>query len=210
MAEGTTETAPVETTVSTASPSEPVAAAPTETAPSIALVAETKPAETAAPAELELKLPEGFKADDPTLVEFRGIAKELGLDSAKAQKVFDLWPKMEAAREKAFNESREQTLKGWSEALKTDKEVGGAEHAKHLADAKFAVDKFGKDPELQAFFKSGWGNFPPLVRMMARVGKSLAEDTVAGTAAAADQGSEQLEHLKKLYPNSPGLFPQSS
>jgi len=60
-----------------------------------------KPAEPVAPAQaasvppaaktsLELKLPDGMKADDPDVVEFRAIASKLGLEGEKAQHMFDV------------------------------------------------------------------------------------------------------------------------
>lgn len=162
----------------------------------------------AAKADLDLKLPEGWDSKDPLLGSFKATAKELGLDSPKAQKLFDLY----AGAQKAANEKAAADLdaqfKGWKDAAKGDKEFGGKEFDGSLKAARKALASYGT-PELAKFLdETGLGDHPELIRAFVRVGKAMAEDSVAGTKAAPANGAgDEAAFLKALYPNT--KFPQS-
>lgn len=186
-------------------------AAPVEAAP-VAPVAPTekpaegvKPAEVAPAAEVELKLPEGFKADDALLGQFKATAKELGLKSEQAQKVFDLYAGAQKAQAEATQKALEAESKQWVDAVKADKDIGGANLQASLVAANKAVHQFG-GPELhQLLDATGLGNHPLVVKTFARIGKAIAEDSSAGTRGANGGNSEEARH-RALYPNSPELF----
>jgi hypothetical protein len=145
----------------------------------------------AAAAELELKLPAGFDPKDAMLGEFKGVAKELGLKSEQAQKIFDLYAKSQEPMARALG-TLYSGSEGWVEGLKKDPEFGGANFDKSARMAAMAVAKFGGEPLRELFDSSGLGNHPALVKTFAAIGKALAaEDSVAGsssqgTAPAAD------------------------
>lgn len=152
-------------------------------------VAGGKSAAEATPAALELKLPDGFEPNDELLTQFKAHATELGLKSEGAQKLFDLYAGAQAAQAKAQSDAAEAQHKGWLEALKTDKEVGGAQFEANKQTAFKAMVKFGaNDPELRELLNSGLGDHPALVRLMYRVGKSIDEDSISGTSSGAGNG----------------------
>jgi hypothetical protein len=155
---------------------------------------------------IEVKLPEGVEAD-PTLIEaLKGAAK----DSKGAQALLDTYV---AAQAKAVEQQKtawEQTQKTWVESLKTDKDFGGAQFDANLQTARKAVTRFGS-PELKAFLdESGLGNHPEIVRTFARIGKAIAEDSIAGVTAPPPGQKSEEDLLRALYPNTPSMFPKES
>lgn len=159
-----------------------------------------------AAAELELKLPDGFKADDARVTAFKATAKELGLDSAKAQKLFDLYATQQAESLKVAEAEGQKLHQGWLDAQKGDAEIGGEKLPASINNARRAIAKYGT-PELRAFLNdTGVGDHPELLRFVSRVGAAMREDSVGGTAAAAGSTNDAATKLRNLYPNSPGLF----
>jgi hypothetical protein len=157
-------------------------------------------------ADLAFKLPDGMKADEALLKDFGAIAKEAGLKGEAAQKVVDLYVKAQEAQLKRESEAWSKQTNGWREATKADKEIGGAKLEANAKVAMQAVAKFGT-PELKQLFEEyGIGNHPELVRFCVRVGKALAEDSVAGTTATGGNGvSAEEAILRQRYPT---MFPK--
>jgi hypothetical protein len=155
-------------------------------------------------AEIELKLPEGIKVDDTLFSEFKTVAKELGLDSAKAQRLLDLQVRTAQDFDKKVDAAWEQTRTEWVEKAKSDKEFGGANYDASIKSARLAVNKFG-GAEFKKFLNDfGIGDHPELIRFMAHVGKAFGEDRTAGTTAAgtsAPQNPTQEDILRARYPS---------
>lgn len=134
----------------------------------------------------ELKAPEGFEAlDADAVAKAEPVLRELGLDTAQAQKVMDLAavtlrPLVEQAlgqEQERFGTLIAETRAGWAKEAKADKEIGGANFAQNTALAAKARDQFGT-PELKKMFdETGIGNHPELVRFFTRVGKAISEDS---------------------------------
>ncbi len=179
--------------------------APGQTAPPPAGDDQAKAAAAAATAaEIELKLPEGFKADEASIGELKKLGKEFGLDSAKAQKIFDLYAKTTAAQHKAQELAVDQQEKAWEKEITEDKEFGG----KNLEASKLAINKmlvqFDPDKSARkAIGESGLGSHPAIVKLLARVGAAMAEDKVGkGAHGAVDQLPNEEEVLRERFPNS--------
>lgn len=156
--------------------------------------ADQKPAEPPAkvPEAYELKGPEGMELDAEAVSEFSGIAKELGLDQAGAQKVADVAVKM--AQRQA--EQHVKLVESWAEQVKTDKEIGGDKLEENLAVARKARDAFGSD-ELKALLDStGVGNHPAVVKFFVKVGKAVSEDGMVRTG----QAGAQVDPARKMFP----------
>lgn len=162
-------------------PETPVAAPPAAEVKGTTEVAAAVPP----PAALELKLPEGFAADEAVLGKFKAAAAELGLKSEGAQKLFDLYAGTVQQQQQAL----EQQQQGWKDAAAKDKEIGGAASEKSLAEARKALTKFGT-PELQALLSdNAVGDHPEVIRLLARVGKALGEDSVSSLTGAGNAGA---------------------
>lgn len=192
-------TATTPTTPAAGTPAPVPTSAPTTPAPSAgasvvgdALALSTKPAETpeagkpaeqpkSAPAPIELKLPEGFEADKAALEGFTKTAGELGLDSAKAQKLFDQYVAIEKARvdasEKAFADQEAK----WAAALQADPDIGGEKLQKTVAEVHAALKWLG--PGVGQLIKAaGLGNNPDVVKAFVKLGRGLADDSIKGTS----------------------------
>lgn len=121
-------------------------------------------------AQVELKLPEGFQADEVTLGDFKSAAKEFGLKSEQAQKLFDLHHRAMSAQTAAYDAQSGS----WEAATKSDGEIGGAALTESVGLASGLVKEFGSDA-LRQVLESGLGNHPELVRLLARAGRALRD-----------------------------------
>lgn len=147
--------------------------------------------EEGTPAEVEVKLPDGVQADPELLKGFVATAKEIGIDSAKAQKVLDLYVAAQTQAQQKADADWAKQLQEWKDQVGADKELGGEGMKANLAAAKKAVARFGTPELAQVLDSSGLGNHPELVRLLARAGKALAEDSVAGTSSPTSQRADQ-------------------
>lgn len=154
-----------------------------------------------AQAEIELTLPEGFQADEKLLGEFKGLAKELGLKVDGGQKLVELYAKAQSAALEKGRTDLEATQKKWADALKSDKEVGGQSFDPSVHAARKAMAKYAT-PELTQFLEqTGLGNHPELFKFVARIGKAMSEDSVAGvTSNGASETNSQETFLRAQYP----------
>jgi hypothetical protein len=146
------------------------------------------------PEAYEFKLPEGVTLDTARAEEFSTVAKSLKLTQEQAQQLVDL----DVKRAQDQMAAHAETVKGWANDLKADKDYGGDNLPATLADCRKVMDTFAT-PELRAYLDStGLGNYPGLVRFVAKIGKSLSEDTfVKGGATTTAKDPAQA-----MYPNS--------
>lgn len=149
-----------------------------------------------APEKYELKVPDGMVLDEAALAEFDPVARELNLTNEQAQKLADIYSKRMADSAKAQQEQWKQTTEKWVDDVKADKEIGGANLDSSVRHAQAALQKFGT-PELVAQMDAtGMGNHPELVRVFARIGKAMAEDTFVQSG----KDGAQVDPAKKLFP----------
>ncbi len=136
------------------------------------------PASAASPpapaGELALKLPEGMESG-PLLEGFKALAKDVGLDGPKAQKVVDLFVAETQRADAAFTQLQAK----WKAELAADPELGGANLPATQALSKKALARFGGEALATVLSDSGLGDHPVVVRAFAAIGKSLKEDSVA-------------------------------
>lgn len=154
---------------------------------------ETKATEPQVPESYEFAMPEGVQLDKTAADEFTAIAKELKLDQATAQKVADVGAKM--AQRQA--EAHVKLVETWTEAVKSDKEIGGDKLAENLSVARKALEAFGT-PELKDVLNmTGFGNHPEVVKAFYKIGKAISEDRfVTGGAKGAE-----TDIAKRMFPS---------
>ena len=154
---------------------------------------ETKAPEATAPESYEFAMPEGVQLDKTAADEFTTIAKELKLDQATAQKVADVGAKM--AQRQA--EAHTKLVESWTEAVKSDKELGGDKLAENLGVARKALDAFGT-PELRDVLNAtGFGNHPEVIKAFYKIGKAISEDRFVTGGA---KGPE-TDMAKRMFPS---------
>jgi hypothetical protein len=128
----------------------------------------------AAPAEVEVKVPEGVPVNGALVDEFKGLAKEAGLTSESAQKVFDLGLKMQ----QSLLEDQDRQLEQYkTESIATLKKEWGPHFDANVVAAQKVIDKFG-DPKLLDEL-NGLECSPAVMRTLSAIGKALGEDTIA-------------------------------
>lgn len=141
----------------------------------------------------DFKLPDGTEIDSATMDAFKPLAKELNLTQDGAQKLVDMYVGLQKQQTEAF----EKTVADWANAVKADKEIGGAAYDQSVAYAKKAVEKFGSPALQEALNFSGMGSHPEVIRMLSKIGAEISEDTGGlggdkGTAPSAEKVAESM------------------
>ena len=155
-----------------------------------------KPGDAAVvPEKYEFTMPEGIELDGKAADEFSAIAKELKLSQADAQRIADVAAKMQQKQA----ETHVQTVKGWAEECKSDKEFGGDNLQQNLSVARKAIDAFGSPALKNLLNTSGLGNHPEVVRFAYKAGLAISEDTFRQAGTRTPTPEQSLE--KRLYPN---------
>lgn len=147
------------------------------------------------PEKYEFTLPEGVVLDEEAMKEFDPIARELGMDNSKAQKVVDIYTKLKQAEATKHAADWSNTLKGWREQISNDEEIGGTTMPANIKAAQSVVARFGNDALRQYLNESGMGDHPEIVRLFVKVGKAMAPDTIHTGSGTETPSAERL-----LYP----------
>lgn len=189
-------------TIPPAAPSAPAPAATPETPP-----VTTPAAAAVAPAEVTLKFPDGFKADEESVKWLKGIAKEAGLKPEHAQAFVDFDVKRQAAFEAKQKESFDLYVKNNAEQVKKE---WGQEYDKNLAltQKPLADPRFPTAQKLMALANEvGLGTHPVLLGFLKEIGSALAEDRAdRGGKAAAPVDDSRDAQARQMFPNSPEMF----
>ena len=91
--------------------------------------------------------------------------------------------------------------KAWEAELRADKDMGGQAFEANVSVARRAIERFGSPALKQLLNDTGLGNHPELARFALRVGRALAEDSVAGASAAPQATQSEDAMLALLYPS---------
>ena len=192
----TTETS-VETTVApeaaVAPPATQEQAGTTEQTP--AEVQTSTDANAEIPESYSFTVPEGMTLDQGVVDSFTPLAKELGLTQANAQKLADWYAGQTKASQEAFTKQQD----AWYDEVAKDKELGGEHFEANCKAANEAFVKLAKTEEIEWLKSSGLANFPPLMRLMLRAQKLMAEDKfVSGKeGSTATEGNMFLPGSKR-------------
>lgn len=133
----------------------------------------------------DFTLPEGMPLDEPSMGEFKTLAKELNLSQQQAQKLVDLEVARMQAAEKSMIETEQKQTEEWVNAVKADPDIGGAKLESSLKIAKQAVTEFGGEEIASLLETTGLGNHPAVIKMFHKIGKAVAEDSVERGKATA-------------------------
>ena len=98
----------------------------------------------------------------------------------------------------------EQARKAREDAESALRSEWGEDYDKNLALVGKVLNRFGSQETLTFLDKTGAGNDPAFVKMLAGIAQVLSDDTLEGGAAAA-AGSEEREEGILEYPNTPEL-----
>jgi predicted DNA-binding protein (UPF0251 family) len=158
---------------------------------------DNKDAKAGAPEKYEFKAPEGVELDAAAIAEFEPLARELNLNQEQAQKLLELHTKTLQNQAQSQTQVAAKQIEAWVGEIKADKEIGGTNFDSSVRHAQAAAKKFGSPEFLAALDATGMGSHPELVRVFARIGKAMAEDTFVQPG----KESTVLDPAKKLFPS---------
>lgn len=168
---------------------------------------ETSDTAVEVPEAYELTFSEGIAPDDATIAEATPLLQELKLSNEQAQKFVPLieahTARALAARDAQIDSYIAGERAAWLESAKADPEIGGDKFDASLTSAAKALDRFGatKDSDFRALLEtSGLGNHPEMIRMFAKIGAAVSEDTSFPRSGSATQAPRTL--AETLYPSS--------
>tara|TARA_R110000868_G_scaffold411706_1_gene707767 strand:- start:8629 stop:9276 length:648 start_codon:yes stop_codon:yes gene_type:complete len=143
-----------------------------------------------------LKLPEGYKADDPVFADAVKLFEGEKISPAQAQKLLDFTVERDKAMVKAV---QDQSAAQWAKQTDEWKTTAAKEFDEAaLGDAKTALAQVF-DKETVTYLESmGFTNHPGLIRGMVKVSKAIKDDTWVSGNAGQVNGSD----ARKAFPNS--------
>ena len=150
------------------------------------------------PEPYELAAPENYPLGEAGLQGLNDLCKSARLSKEQGEAVMQYM----AGNYTAFQARQMRLRKDWIGEFKADKDFGGDKFDASLADAKKALDLFDPHREVHAKLReTGYGDNPHVLRIFARVGRALAEDSpVSGAGGAGGLGGRRpLE--ERFYPN---------
>lgn len=123
----------------------------------------------------DFEIPEGMPVNQPMLDDFKKLAAGKKWDKATAQELVALKVKEVQDQTAAFFEQR----KTWVNELKADPEFGGQSFDANIKTASMALRQFDNDGSaLKALQATGLDNNPAIVKLLHRVGTSVADDKI--------------------------------
>lgn len=149
----------------------------------------------------QLKLAEGQKLDDAVAKDFLELAKSNGFSAKQAQALLDFNTKLSGAAETQRAERNAAADKASADALRNDKEIGGANYEKSMALAGKAIRnvlgaEFGKwATSLELADGTLLGNRVEFARALVRLGATVSEDSKAGSQSNGAPKGKSLTEL---------------
>lgn len=154
-------------------------------------------AKTNAPEKYVFAAPEGFTISDDMQARFDPVARDLDLTQEQAQKLVDLY----AAVRKDDHQKHETIVADWVDQAKKDPEIGGDHWDTTCNDVKRALKAYASPPLIEYFELSGLGNHPELIRVFAKIGKSIKDDPVDVPNVDGRGGRPAAFSYRDMYPD---------
>lgn len=146
-----------------------------------------------------LTMPEGVEVDQELLDALGPKFAAKKLTVREAQELTDEYVKINTARAQKRMEDWGKTISGWADTAKKDEEIGGDKWDSTVQASQRAVNKLGTPGLKQYLNASGGGNHPELIRIFAKVGAMISEDSPPQDGAGGK--GKPVEAAHKLFPN---------
>lgn len=157
------------------------------------------------PEAYELTAPEGMTIKPEHVELVTPVLKELGLSNDQANKLMPVAAQFAQSIADDIATQQLQQVADWRrerfEEARNDPEIGGAKWDESVSYAAKALDRFGAEkgsPFRTALDESGWGNHVEMVRMFAKIGRAIGEDS---DFVRTDAGAPVRDAATTLYPN---------
>lgn len=135
----------------------------------------------------------------PAQVEALSVyAKENKLTQDQAQGLLDREHAAVNTYAEAQKEQFTQRTTQWLEQMKSDKEIGGDLFDENVERSKRVLTKFAPPEFSKMLNESGLGNHPDLMRMLVRIEKATADDSLINPREKVPAGGKSLEDI--FYP----------
>ena len=144
-----------------------------------------------------LKLPEGYKTDDPVFADFVKLAGDEKLSPAQAQKLVDFTVTRDQALAKAVADLNVEAWKKTGDAWKAT--TAKENTPEQLSDAKTALGKWFDKDTVALFESMRFTDHPGLVKGLRAIGAAIKDDTFVPGNAGSRNGSGDA---RKSFPNS--------
>lgn len=189
-------------------------AATTETKTPTELVKDpAKPAGEAVPVDYDLKLPENSPLTKEDVIAVSKEAKDSGLTKEQAEARLKTENDIAVRTATRIQQKNDDSLKvaqtQWLEEVKNDPELGGDKFNETSVLASRAYKQLAS-PAMQKIVKdAGLGNHPEFVRMMAKAGRMMAEDTmhIGRSGAVAREKPREEKMYGATTPGANGKLP---
>jgi len=146
----------------------------------------------------ELKLPEKSVLGDAVVGKTAELAKEMNLSPEHAQKLLEHNNNIVGEYLSGIQSEWTQRVQDWETELKNDEKFGGDSFDANSAAVQNVMDRFGSQELKDVLNATGYGNFPPLVKLLQNVAKAMSEDTFH---TGQGEGQGQRDKADILYPN---------
>ena len=189
----------IDTTTQSAAGIDGLDGARVDAAPDTAAAPEVAPEAAAeAPADYSgLRLPEGYRADDPVFGEAMKLFGSEKIAPALAQKLIDFTVERDKEIARAVNEHAVSSWTRQSAEWRATSEKEFSPEA--LGNARTALAQVFDRQTIAYLEGLGFTNHPGLIRGMVKVAKTIRDDSFVGGNAARGNGAMDP---KALYPNS--------
>lgn len=154
----------------------------------------------------EFTVPDDMEMDKEALEAFIPIAKDLNLNQAGAQKLVDLYGDAVVKAAEQQNQAWSDMQDDWGKQTREDKEIGGTEENfdANVKMAQLTMDKLTTAEQQKALKEalntSGIGNHPEVVRIFAKIGRLLSDDSIdIGQIVNSKLGDRTA--AQTMYPN---------
>lgn len=152
-------------------------------------------------AQLDIKLPDGAKPN----AKFVETITKAKLSQEQGQAVADYLVESGKAMEAALKTQ----LQGFEKTLRADEAFGGTNYDKTIAARDSALNQFGDDETAKFLEDMGAKQHPGFSKMMAKIRALVGEDSIGEKGSKGGPAGDTREaELKRMFPNSPGMWVQ--
>lgn len=132
------------------------------------------------------EMPEGVKYNTEIEKAFRAKAHELGLNGKQAKVMHEFWNQAQLANIRQFRDAQQEA---YNKAEAAFKKEWGEDVKAATSNVKKAMDRYADDDIRQFLTDTGLGSHPSFVRMVAKMGADLQDDTFVDD----DEGSGEFD-----------------
>ena len=143
-------------------------------------------------------VPDGMTLDAGLVEAFTPLARELGLDQDKAQKLVTLYAEQTAAKLKAAEQAQLTAVKDQRAAWVAEFKASPT-WKEDATFARRAVEQIGDDAAKGLLMGSWLGDHPAMLRFLAKVGRALAEDGAGGGSPGGAGGVGKPDPAALFY-----------